>query len=52
VNNYDEYTTRWVKMLTTINSVTEEKAIAIVKVYPTIKSLIDDYLKNSYNKKK
>lgn len=35
----------WVDMLMSIQGVSEEKAVCIAKQYPTLKSLMDQYVK-------
>ena len=43
-NIKDDLTLDWINMLLTISGLTEYKAIAIVKKYPTITSLMKSYL--------
>jgi hypothetical protein len=45
----DERTLTWVKQLMCIPGISEIKAIAIAKQYPTIKSLMEIYLSEEYN---
>lgn len=47
----NEFSKIWVEILVTIPGLSEDKAIVIVKKYPTIKSLIDEYSNSQYTEK-